>query len=69
MHRVPLLPFFLGFSGRIGRAQWWLGMLGVFAAIAVMLGIAFWSSLFLLAIPVILFVFVSVYALAAKAAA
>jgi uncharacterized membrane protein YhaH (DUF805 family) len=66
MHRISLISLFLTFSGRIGRAQWWLGMIGVLAAIAAMLGIAFWSTLPLLAIPFILFVLISLYALAVK---
>jgi uncharacterized membrane protein YhaH (DUF805 family) len=63
---MTLVSQFLGFRGRIGRAQWWLRMLVVVAAIAAMLAIAFLSSQPLLAIPFILFVFVSVYALAVK---
>lgn len=61
-----MLSLFANLPNRIGRAQWWLGMLVVVLAIAVMLGIAFWSNIPLLAIPFILLVFVSVYGLAVK---
>jgi uncharacterized membrane protein YhaH (DUF805 family) len=63
---MSLLSFFLSFRGRISRAQWWLGMLGVLLAIAMMLAIAIRSGYPLLALPFVLFVFVSVYALATK---
>ncbi|MGD9923824.1 MAG: DUF805 domain-containing protein [Pseudorhodoplanes sp.] len=63
---MAFLTFFLGFSGRIGRAQWWYGMLGIAFTIAVMFAIVIWSDHPLLAVPLVLFVFVSVYALAVK---
>ena len=63
---MRLVSFFLGFRGRISRGQWWLGALGLLAAILIMLGVAFWSSMPLLAVPLILFVFVATYALTVK---
>jgi uncharacterized membrane protein YhaH (DUF805 family) len=66
MHKLSLAWFFFGFSGRISRSQFWLGVLAVVLAIAVMLGIAFWSGYPLLALPLIVAVFVATYALTVK---
>jgi uncharacterized membrane protein YhaH (DUF805 family) len=60
------ISLFLSFRGRIGRTQWWLGMLVVVLVAAVMLAIAFWGNAPIFALPFILFVFVSIYALAVK---
>jgi uncharacterized membrane protein YhaH (DUF805 family) len=66
MHKISLAWFLFGFSGRIGRSQFWIGALAVVLGIAVMLGIAFWSSYPVLAIPFILAVFVATYAVSVK---
>ena len=58
--------FFVGFSGRISRKQWWLGMLGVMAALGMLIAIAVSTASWWLALPFILFVPVSLYALAAR---
>lgn len=63
---MSLFSLFLSFRGRISRKQWWLGMLGVVIAIILMIAIAFWTAIWVLALPFILFVPVALYALAAK---
>jgi uncharacterized membrane protein YhaH (DUF805 family) len=60
------LHLFFGFSGRINRNQFWLGVVGLVIAALAALAIAFWSSLPLLSIPLFLAIFVSTYALAVK---
>ncbi len=52
--------------GRISRSRFWLGMLGVFCALAVAFGFAFLTSFAYAAAPFILFAFVSTYILAIK---
>lgn len=63
---MTAIAFFLGFSGRISRSQWWFGALITLVAIGLMLAIALWSGFPLLAIPLILFVFIATYALTVK---
>lgn len=63
---MNLSSLLFSFKGRISRKQWWLGVLIISLAAALMLGIAFWSSVPLLAIPFILVVFVATYALSVK---
>ena len=63
---MKLSSLLFSFRGRIGRKQWWLGVLIIALATVLMLGIAFWSSVPLLAIPFILVVFVATYALSVK---
>ena len=58
--------FFIGFSGRISRSQWWLGMLGVVVAMGMIIAIALSTASCWLALPFILFVPVALYALAAR---
>jgi uncharacterized membrane protein YhaH (DUF805 family) len=58
--------FFIGFSGRISRSQWWLGMLGVAVAMGMIIAIALSTASWWLALPFILFVPVALYALAAR---
>lgn len=60
------LHLFFGFSGRINRKQFWLGVLGIAIAALAALAIALWSNLPLLSIPLFLAIFVATYALAVK---
>jgi uncharacterized membrane protein YhaH (DUF805 family) len=61
-----LTSLLFSFRGRISRKQWWLGVLIIALAAALMLGIAVWSNVPLLAIPLIIAVFVATYALSVK---
>jgi uncharacterized membrane protein YhaH (DUF805 family) len=63
---MGVLSFFLDPRGRIGRQQYWLGMLGVAVAIAALIGIIWTTQQLLLGIPLIVFIAVSVYVLAIK---
>lgn len=63
---MNLLNLYFTIRGRLSRSQYWLGMLGVAIAAAIMFAIVWLSSYPLLALPFILFVFVSVYTLAIK---
>lgn len=63
---MNLLNLYFNVRGRISRSRYWLGMLGVLAAIAAMFAIIWLTAYPLLALPLILFVFVSVYILAIK---
>jgi uncharacterized membrane protein YhaH (DUF805 family) len=63
---MGLLKFFLDPRGRIGRQQYWLGMLGVALAIGALIGIIWTTRQLLPAIPLIVFIAVSVYVLAIK---
>jgi uncharacterized membrane protein YhaH (DUF805 family) len=63
---MGVLSFFLDPRGRIGRQQYWLGMLGVALAIVALMGIIWTTAQFLLGLPLIVFIAVSVYVLAIK---
>jgi uncharacterized membrane protein YhaH (DUF805 family) len=55
-----------GFSGRIGRAHWWLGLLFLMLVSAAAIGLAALANAPLLALPLFLLVTVSFYALSVK---
>ena len=63
---MGLFRFFIDPRGRIGRQQYWLGMLGVALAIAALIGTIWTTGQLLLGIPLIAFIAVSVYSLAIK---
>jgi uncharacterized membrane protein YhaH (DUF805 family) len=63
---MGLLSLFLDPRDRIGRQQYWLGMLGVVAAILALLGVVWSTGQFWLSLPLIVFIMGSVYVLGIK---
>jgi len=63
---MAFIVFFLSPKGRISRSQFWLGMLGIAAAMGIAVSIAFWTPIAIASIPVVLIAFVAIYILAIK---
>lgn len=63
---MTVASLFLSPKGRIGRSQFWLGIVGVAAAVGCAIAVAFWTPFAYGAVPLILIAFVATYMIAIK---